>query len=152
MEYNLAILMYWKFSNIILLLLLIPTALLCSANLQVISWWVFTKEVPYLWKSSRQKVIKLVGLFCKMHVAYHENIGRFSIMGQVFRYLSKNVFCFWICCKKKLIFSTKLLGVVVSIQVWYSWGSEIKPGHGQVLLEWEINFKIANKCTSDLLC
>ena len=47
-------------------------------------------------------------------------------------------------------FQQKPLGVVVSTQVWCSWGSKIKPGHGQVLLEWKLNFKIADQLTSDL--
>ena len=47
-------------------------------------------------------------------------------------------------------FHQKPLGVVVSIQAWHSWGSRIKPGHSEILVDNFRMFPALYKSPSDL--
>ena len=96
--------MFLKFSNIFPLVLSILSAFLWWANLQIISWWVFTKELSYLWEISRQKVIKYVAtsakckmLIMKLRVNFQldgKSSGIWNNLSAAFEYVAENIFNF----------------------------------------------------------
>ena len=127
----------------------IKLAILCMVSLQRIARTIPFKESSNLCTIKREVAWSFLQISVVFKLSVVVSYLAFSILPEVFRFLSLNWPWLWISSHQNLNFLNNWNGQVDKTEGCHTWGPKFKSGHGQVLLEWKINFKIADQLTSD---